>query len=85
VTAVAATMGCRMPHKSWDDRLTDLERALSDEKRQREKLQIDVKPLVDFYTAGTAIGKLLWIVGGIISGLLITWAAVSGWFSSHWK
>lgn len=73
------------PHRSWDDRFADLERAVGEEKREREKLQTAVKPIVDFYSAGTLVGKLLWIIGGIITSAAVIWAAFSGWITSHWK
>jgi hypothetical protein len=86
VNTAAATLGCRMPpHRSFDERLASLERLLDDEKEAREKLQTEVKPIVDFYTAGTTIGKLLWIIGGILTGAAVIWASFSGWITSHWK
>jgi hypothetical protein len=73
------------PHRSYEDRLGDLERALDTEKRERQKFQTEVKPILDFYSAGTGIGKLLWIIGGFIVGAAAVWTAISGWISSHWK
>jgi hypothetical protein len=74
-----------MPHKSYDERLSDLQRDLDIERRKRQELQISVKPLLDFYSAGTLIGKLLWVIGGILTGAAVIWAALSGWITSHWK
>jgi hypothetical protein len=74
-----------MPHKSFDDRLADIERELGLEKRELQRLQTDTKPIVDFYNAGTKLGKLLWVAGGIIVGVATVWAAISGWVTSHWK
>jgi len=62
------------PHRSLEDRLIDLER-----------FQAEAKPIVDLYKAGTIIGKILWVVGGIIVGGTAVWAAISGWITSHLK
>ena len=74
-----------MPHRSIEERLADLERESDDEKEERKKLQSDVKPIVALYNAGVVIGKLLWIIGGLIVGTATVWAAISGWLSGHWK
>jgi hypothetical protein len=66
------------PHRSYEERLADLE-------REQLRLKTEVKPILDFYSAGTIIGKLLVIVGGLIVGAATVWAAISGWVSSHWK
>lgn len=71
--------------RSWDDRLTDIERALADLERRESRVENEVRPLVDFYNAGTLVGKLLWIIGGLIVGVTTVWAALSGWITSHWK
>jgi hypothetical protein len=86
VNATVATLGCRMPpHRSLDDRLFDLERELETEKRERKELENSVKPILDFYSAGTLIGKLLWIIGGIVTGSAAVWAVISGWVTNHPK
>jgi hypothetical protein len=66
------------PHRSYEERLADLE-------REQLRIKTEVKPILDFYSAGTIIGKLLVIVGGLIVGAATVWAAISGWVSSHWK
>lgn len=73
------------PHRSFDERLADLQRDLDIERRKRQELQVSVKPLLNFYSAGTVIGKMLWIIGGILTGAAVIWAAISGWITSHWK
>jgi hypothetical protein len=79
VDTAIATLGSRMPpHRSYEDRLADLE-------REQQKLKSQVKPIVDLYSAGTLIGKLLWVIGGILTGAAVIWAAISGWITSHWK
>lgn len=72
-----------MPNRSWDERLAEVERMIGEEKRARQQLQNEVKPIVDFYNAGSLIGKVLWILGGLIVGAATVWAAISGWVTSH--
>lgn len=62
------------PHRSLEERVADL-----------EKDQDDVKSIVALYNAGTVIGKILWVVGGVIIGAATIWAAISGWITNHLK
>lgn len=72
MNTAAVTLGCRMPpHRSYDERLADLERELKEEKEK-------TRPLVEFYNTGTVIGKMLWILGGIVVAGAGIYAAIMG-------
>ena len=54
-------------------------------EKQVSKFEDELEPMVAFFNAGRMMGRILFIVGGIITGIVSIWAGLSNWFSVHLK
>ena len=49
------------------------------------KQQAQLDPIVQTLNAGRLLGKILFVLGGIVVGAVTMWGTLSGWIGSHLK
>lgn len=56
-----------------------------DAKKIAEDDQAKLQPLISTFNAGKMAGRIFFVLGGILSGVAATYAAISVWFTGHIK
>ena len=66
-------------------RLDEVVKRVETLEAELAKQEAQLEPIIQTLNAGKLLGKILFVLGGIVLGVASLWGALSGWIGAHLK